>query len=50
MQNMSGTESKVSQLLSKIRYLLKKEGKRPEGLSGTTRFLRKPSGRCVLIP
>ncbi len=32
------------------RYLLKKEGKRPEGLSGTTSFSRKPSGRCVLNP
>jgi hypothetical protein len=31
-------------------YLLKKEGKRPEGLSGSTSFSRKPSGRCVLIP
>jgi transposase len=31
-------------------YLLKKEGKRPEGLNGSTSFSRKPSGRCVLIP
>ncbi|GAB4487229.1 MAG: hypothetical protein OHK0031_11310 [Anaerolineales bacterium] len=31
-------------------YLLKKEGKRPEGLSGSTNFSRKPSGRCVIIP
>jgi hypothetical protein len=31
-------------------YLLKKEEKRPEGLSGSTSFSRKPSGRRVLIP